>query len=242
MRSITVKPRTDAQLAGIFCDGPARVIGWTPVPQDTDVLHFVPHSRDLERALEYPHVQALSLNNLTFDAKATKALARVGPELTKVRYLTIWNCRRFDGDMLSAFPGVRYLRLGHASAKLDDWSGLAALHALDGLFLIAADEAVDLKLLTHVSGSLTAFSLIGAKRLLRLDGLASQARTLTHLALRSSIRDPPRGRREPLSLAGLGKLRELRRLELQGFCYAPEELTREVAKMAHVKVDVDEQG
>lgn len=210
-------PLFNTDFSRIFCDGPPRVIGVTDVPADTSILHFVPDSHDFSKLPGYSHLRCLSLNNISFDAATRRAIDRVATTLRQVEVLSVWNCKRLASDVLTLFPGVRYLQLTHAAAQTGDWSGLEALRELRGIFLIDAHKAHDLDFVAKVKGPLRVCSILGARSLQSLSGIDSRRETLTHVTLSFNRDGAATKRRPPLDVSPLPKLRALKRLELVGF-------------------------
>jgi hypothetical protein len=211
------EPLSNTDFNRIFSDGPARVIDVTDVPADTPILHFVPNSHDFAKLSGYPHLRFLSLNNIAFDAPTRKAIERVATTLRHVELLTVWNCKRFATELLTSFPGLRYLQLTHAAAQTGDWSGLASLRELRGIFLVDAHKARDLDFVAKVKGPLRVCSILGARSLQSLSDIDARRETLTHLTLSFNRDGASAKKRPPLDVSALKKLDRLRRLELVGF-------------------------
>jgi hypothetical protein len=217
MTSTYAEPLSNTEFSRIFREGPARVIDVTDVPADTPILHFVSRSNDFAKLSGFTRLRCLSLNGIAFDAPARKALEQAAQTLRQVEVLSVWNCRSFASELLTLFSGLRYLQVTHAAARITDWSGLATVRRLRGIFLIDAHEALDLDFLAKVTGPLRVCSILGARSLRSLSGIGSRCATLTHVTV-SFHRDGARAkRRPPLDVSALHKLRRMRRLELVGF-------------------------
>lgn len=225
-------PTTHEDFHAIFGEGRGTVAGSKGTKLAEDTVLFVPYASDLGLLAKYEKARAVSLNNLTFDRKAVAGLEASRDVAARVRYLSLWNCKRFDADLLRYFPAVEHLQLTHASAMIASFRGLAHLEQLAGLFLLGCHRVVDCSFLAHARSELAVLSLFGAKRLVHLDGISRFAATLTRLTLRSGAGESPKVPPTPLSLEGIETLAALTQLELVGFRYDEVELGRVTERRA----------
>lgn len=222
-------PRSHDDFHSIFADDRGHVASSADARRDHDTVMFVPHANDLSLLATYEKARAVSLNNLTFDRKTIAGIEAAREVAARVKYLSLWNCKRLDADLLAYFPALEHLQLTHASATIASFRGLAHLVRLEGLFLLGAHRVEDLTFLSSVRSSLRVLSLLGAKRLVRVDGISRFSASLVRLTLQSGAGESPRPPPTPLSLAGIETLDALSQLDLIGFRYDDAELTRVVA-------------
>jgi len=238
--NIIKDPRTDTEFAMRFRNGQSVVLGLTDIPPDVETIHFVDASKDFEQLLEYPTVSAISINNITMTAQARRALQVASPQLARLQWLQVWNCAKFDLELLSLFPAVQFLQLAHRNARGNDWSQLSLLPRLNGLFLVDATGMADLGFCAHIGGKLSTLSVLGARSLKTTAGVEHLSGSLMNLALWGGREHPSRKRLGPIKLSAIEALKRLQSLSVSGLEFDTAELgkvVRKLKRLAELELD-----
>lgn len=110
--------------------------GISGIKYDSKTLLVLPRNNDLSKLSNYNSLNFIEFNNYELNSSEIKFLSKNKAVLEKVKYLSFWNTKLANLEILKYFKNVEYLSIAHITDKNFNFSGIENLKKLKTLCLL----------------------------------------------------------------------------------------------------------
>ena len=200
----------------------------------SEVLYILPRTHNLKNIENYNNIKFVTINNFKIDKTGHAILKEHKEKLANVKFLSIWNIKQNDLELLELFPNVTHLLISYIGKADFSYSGLDYLKNLETLVLSSVNKITDFNFLTKQQKTkIKNLNLTYTARLTKLDGIEDFKNLETLTLFASTMESRKTVTLENLN--GIEKLSNLHSFEIDYFKFDMEKLKDKLKQLKNLK-------